>query len=482
VFRTGADYSETIMRKTVERELKLIPGEDFRLSDLGEPTESRVFVSTYHDTSDLRLARHGITLRNRVEDGSRLWQLKIPSGASRIELEVPGPPARPPAELTDLLAVHLRGGQPLVKVARLRTRRQVVRKDGAEIVEDAVAVFEAQRVTRRFRELEIELVGGDERTLQRLERVLRRAGAERGPFTPKLYRALDLPYDGASPQVPPASSPGEAIGLALLAQHTRLLEHDPGTRLGEDPEDLHQMRVATRRSRAFLRVARPLVDPGWASRLREELGWLGSALGPARDADVLLDHVRRELEAAGPSAASAAGLVDTLEAQRDAARGLALTALSDERYFGLLDLLEQSGRPPLVPGAEATLADLWWKEQSRTRKAFSGLDRRSEDVELHAARIRVKRARYAAELAESELGGAGGRFVEAAKRLQDILGEHQDSTVAEAAIGAWAQANPDAHGGVAVLLERERRRRRKARRAWPEAWERVERRARDARL
>ena len=88
------------MREHVERELKLIPGDGFRLADFGEPMPARVFVSTYHDISDLRLARHGITFRHRVEEGTGLWQLKIPSGEARIELEVAGPPARPPSELT----------------------------------------------------------------------------------------------------------------------------------------------------------------------------------------------------------------------------------------------------------------------------------------------------------------------------------------------------------------------------------------------
>ncbi len=229
------------MRKTVERELKLVPGEEFRLADLGEPLPPRVFVSTYHDTPDFRLAQHRITLRNRVEEGTRLWQLKIPSGASRIELELAGPPARPPTEMTDLLVVHLRGEQPLVKVARLRTRRQTVLKGGAEIVEDAVSVFEAQRVTRRFREVEVELLDGDERTLKSLERELRRAGAEPGTFTPKLYRALDLSFERDVPPVPSDAPPGERTrpgpsGAAPQPGRARP-GHTPRLRPGGSPPD-----------------------------------------------------------------------------------------------------------------------------------------------------------------------------------------------------------------------------------------------------
>ena len=469
------------MRKTVERELKLVPGEDFRLSDLGEPIESRTFVSTYHDTEDLRLARHGVTLRNRVEDGTRLWQLKLPSEGFRIELELPGSP-RPPVEMTDLLVVHLRDGQALGKVARLRSRRQVVRRDGAEIVEDAVSVYEAQRVTKRFRELEIELVGGDEQTLARLERVLLRAGAERGSFTPKLYRALDLSLDEPAP-TPPDAKAQEALGLALRAQHRSLLEHDPGTRLGADPEDLHQMRVATRRGRAFLRTAQPLLDREWAERLRAELGWLGSALGPARDADVLLEHMRKAVSSLGSVAEPAQRFLAALEKQHARTRKAAVSALSKPRYFALLDTLDAAGRPPLAEGPSATsLSELWWKEFRRTRREFALLDEQSADIELHVARIHVKRARYAAELAAHELGRPGERFVEAAKKLQDVLGEHQDSTVAEERIVGWAHERAGVDDVADVLLEYERKRRKKARRAWPAAWDRLVRRGRECRV
>ena len=71
------------MREHLERESKLHPDDGFRLADLGPLQPPRVFTSTYHDTPDLRLARHGITLRHRIEDGTRLWQLKIPTGAAK---------------------------------------------------------------------------------------------------------------------------------------------------------------------------------------------------------------------------------------------------------------------------------------------------------------------------------------------------------------------------------------------------------------
>ena len=134
-----------------------------------------------------------MTLRHRLENGKGLWQLKLPAGRSRLELEAAGAPTAPPAELLTLLAGHLRG-VPLTPIARLRTRREGVRADGAEIVHDTVAVLDHQRVTRSFDELEVELLDGDERTLRRIEKALRRAGAADGESRPKVFQALDLDF------------------------------------------------------------------------------------------------------------------------------------------------------------------------------------------------------------------------------------------------------------------------------------------------
>jgi CHAD domain-containing protein len=463
------------MRENVERELKLVPGEGFELPPLGTQLPTKTFTSTYFDTLDLRLAPRGVTLRHRVEDGTGLWQLKIPSGDARIELEVSGPPARPPEELLDLLVGHLRGRE-LFRVARLRTRRQRRFADGAEIVDDSVAVLDGQRVKSRFRELEVELVDGDEASLERLQKALLEAGAEQHVFRPKLFRALELAYPVEAPEPAAGAPPVEVLRAALGQQYERLLMHDPGTRRGDDPESLHQLRVATRRARAFLRAARPLLDPDWAAELRDELGWLGSTLGDARDLDVLLEHVRGELEALG-AGDELGGLVESLERDHENARRAAVAALSEDRYLALLDRLEELD-PKLAPDASATLGELWRDEFRRTRRTFKKLDAKSTDAELHAARIRVKRARYAAELAEKELGRTGERFVDAAKELQDVLGEHQDAVVATERVNAWTAGNPSREAAAVPLLERERERREAARASWPGAWKSLKKRGR----
>ena len=190
-------------------------------------------------------------------------------------------------------------------------------------------MLDGQRVTARFRELEVELLDGDEETLRRLEQALREAGAGAGRLHAEaLSRPRSHVPAGRRPSWPPTHPPADVLRAALVAQYAQLLAHDPGTRLGTDPEDLHQMRVATRRARAFLRAARPLLDAEWAEGLRDELGWLGSALGPARDLDVLLEHVRGEVADLGDEGSRSPASSSRSSDEHERTRAVAVAALA----------------------------------------------------------------------------------------------------------------------------------------------------------
>ena len=116
------------------------------------------------------------------------------------------------------------------------------------------------------------------------------------------------------------------------------------------------------------------------------------------------------------------------------------------------------------------------------RRKFDDLGEDPQDDALHEARIGVKRARYAADLAAHELGQAGERFVSIAKKLQDILGDHQDAVVAQTRIRDWAAANDSAGAAFAAgrLVQLERDRMAAARRDWPDLWRTLDRAARKA--
>ena len=461
------------MDATVEHERKLQAPDGFELPELGgTPLETRVFTSVYYDVPSRSLSNAGITLRRRTERGKSVWQLKLPADDARLELEQPGGPTGPPDELARLLVAHLRGIR-VEPIAELRTRRrgELVERSGstAEVTVDEVAVMDAQRVAQEFVEVEIELVAGDPKRLDTIAKEISRAGASRSNGTPKVFQALGIgPKKARRP-----TEPFEALRALLRMQLGEILRHDPGTRLGTDPESLHDMRVAVRRSRALLRAGRALVASD-TQMLAAELKWLGEVLGAVRDLDVLLAHLRGEAAELGATdEKTALRLLRALTQERKRARGALLRALDSPRYLQLLDRFE-TGLVDLEPtGATVTLDALAKLELKRVRKAVRALSDRPLDEELHDLRKRGKRARYAFELARNRT------VADRAKQLQDVLGEHQDSTVAESRLRALGEVAPADQAVVAGrLLERERLRQSAARADWPAAWRELDRASR----
>jgi CHAD domain-containing protein len=458
---------------TLEYERKLQAPEGFELPQLGgSPLEARLFTSVYYDVPSRSLTNAGITLRRRTEHGKSVWQLKLPQADARLELEQPGGPVGPPDELGTLLYAHLRG-QRVEPIAELRTRRrgELVERGGstAEVTVDEVAVMEERRVSHSFVEVEIELLSGDPGRLDKIVKEVARAGASPTNGTPKVFQALGIEL----PATELPADPFEALRTHLRAQLREILSHDPGTRLGTDPESLHDMRVAVRRSRALFRAGRALIASD-TDALNAELQWLGEVLGAVRDLDVLLARLRAEAaELGGDDEKAGARLLRTLSRQRTRSRAALLSALGSDRYLGLLDRFAAELDELQPTGADVSLATLARRELKQLRKAVGALPESPHDEELHHLRKLGKRARYAAEL-------AGNRKVtQAAKQFQDVLGEHQDATVAEGRLRALSATATSAEALAAGrLIERERARQAHGRAAWPSAWRKLDRASR----
>ena len=121
------------------------------------------------------------------------------------------------------------------------------------------------------------------------------------------------------PAPPLSDDPGaKRLREMIEAQRRELLAHDPGVRLGDDPENLHEHRVAARSIRAYLRAARRYVDPAWRRSIAGHLGELGDVTGPVRDLDVLLALLYDELT--GLDDADRAGASRSSCASRPSAR------------------------------------------------------------------------------------------------------------------------------------------------------------------
>ena len=486
-----------------ERELKLAVGDTFVLPPLvsretgvasAEELPELELGSVYHDTSDLRLARHGVTLRYRVgEPAGPVWTLKLPiashDASERDELDFQGGPAGIPAGARSLVSAWVRHAV-LAPASAMSTRRKrwlLADADGgpiAELAQDDVSVLDDGRVAARFRELEIESLGPDLDRLLPIARQLQRAGAVPAAPVPKAVRALGArataPPD-VTPVFPaPDSSGGDAVRGAIAAGFLRLRANDAPARLG-DVEAVHQLRVATRRLRSDLRTFEPVIDPDWAAGLTTELRWLGGMLGAVRDRDVQLDLLRR---VTADLDADLQPLVADLEAAEATARRELLDAMSQPRYLDLLDRLVDASRSPLLAvgadrRARKALPPLARDAVRRLRRRGGRVGPADDDAAYHRVRIAAKRARYATEAVAPFLGTREPAHARLAKRigeLQDMLGTLQDAVVLEQDTRRFLAAREgDAAFAFAAgqLVGRLAGVRRDVRAAYPALWKRV---------
>lgn len=484
-----------------EREAKLSAAPDFTFPDLADseggvvasPRATRQLRTTYYDTADLRLARWGLSLRYRTGEG---WTVKLAGEGQglllvREERVFQGPATQPPEEAVDLVRAFVREAQ-LGPVARLRTTRRPVElrdQDGqllGELTDDRVAVLDGRRVSRRFREIETELASqAPDGALDGLIERLRDAGAEPVEVASKYLQALGNSQPGPA-EVLLEGLDGHAtvdqlvrydLGAAVL----RLFRHDPVVRIGEDPEGVHQARVATRRFRSTLRTFRNVLEPGWTIRLRERAQWLADRLGAVRDADVLLARLHARLEQLEEPDAQAAGwLLKRLGRERDAARSALLAAMREGAYVQLLDDLLAAASSPMVlnggqPAADALVprvASTWGRLRKEVRQAGA----EPSDAQLHRIRIRAKRCRYAAEAVAPVVGKPAERFAAAVEAVQEVLGDHHDAVVAQAWLRKAAKDAPGPSGLAAgLLIAAEHEAAASARARWQAAWERLDR-------
>ena len=445
----------------IEVEIKFDAAEDIGLPDLseipgvasiGKPLEQHL-SATYFDTPDLRLARHGITLRRRTGGADDGWHLKHPKvGDARVEVHRPlGRSTRtPPRALADLVRVHVRDTR-LVSAATLTTHRLATPLlDGrgavlAEVADDRVegqVAGVASPVT--WREIEVELVGGSRTILMAVGDRLRQAGAVPGSSSSKLARVLrtvGAPGPWVNHDEPETrSDAGSILRAHLTEQVAALVRRDPLARI-DAPDAVHKMRVATRRLRSALATFRPLLDRESIEPVRDELRWLGQVLGGPRDEEVM--HARLlELLAAEPPELVLGPVrrrVDIeLRARHRTKHRQLVAELDGPRYFRLLDELDALAlRPPLTGQAAEPAVDVLPSLVARTRRRLLGLAAEADAaatadaraVALHDVRKAAKRSRYAGEAVAPVFGAKATRFAAEMERLQEVLGEQQDSLV-----------------------------------------------------
>jgi len=447
--------------------------------------------ATYYDTLDERLASASITLRRRTGGSDAGWHLKLPVGPGvRDEVRAPLSPSLP-RSLAGLVRARVRGAE-LVPVVRLRSARDVrelVDGEGRLLAEVSVDAVRAERLSGgdgavQWSEIEVELAdGADPALLDQIEKRLRKAGVRRSTSESKLARALaetapkkagkgkaEAPGKSGKPgkqgktkkraaktPATPATvvptltpiTPGTAADHVLTylrTQRDAIIDLDPAVRQDEF-DSVHRMRVATRRTRSAFKSFGKVLDREVTDPIGEELKWLAGELGVDRDREVLTDRVTAALDKLPRQLV--VGPVRTRvrtwsHARRGGSRRRLIAVLDGKRYLALLDALDALvAEPPLLEAAagkpEKVLAKAVRKDFAKVAalveealaQPSSGPER---DLALHEARKKAKRTRYCAEAAEAALGDPASAMVKAAKSLQNLLGDHQDSVMAREAL------------------------------------------------
>ncbi len=472
---------------------RLIAGDELGGFKALGPARTAEIEDRYVDTGDGALARSGYAGRIRSGDGGTVITLKglrrVDDGGAvhrREELEGPaveGQPAAswPVSDARDAV-VRLAGDEMLGEIALIRQtrRKRDYGRDGAvvEVSVDDVSVMAAGRVVERFAELELELREGDEAALEplvdllseieelvpaqtsKLERALaavRReeppvlaASPETGPVVvPTRDKAADSAADERpAPRLTAGKTPGvladdhlAEAGRKVLRFHlARMFAREAGTREGHEAEELHAMRVATRRQRAAWRVFGPAFDERRTRRHRQRLRDVAADLGAVRDLDVLIEAAEAyQKSQSAKEGAAFEPLIATWRTRREAARVLLVHELDSRRYakwteeYAAFVQAEGAGSRPVGPTEPHRVRDAMpsriWAAYEAVR-AYEPVMRWADVNTLHDLRIAAKWLRYTLEFVREALGSDAGPVIEKVVALQDHLGWLHDADVA----------------------------------------------------
>jgi CHAD domain-containing protein len=293
-----------------------------------------------------------------------------------------------------------------------------------------------------------------------------------------------------APGVLPDDPMSEAGRKVLRFHFERMLEHEPGTRMGEDFEELHDMRVATRRMRSAFRVFSPYFDPDVLKPFLKGLKRTGGALGGVRDLDVFMEKAQRYLDGLSEKRQSSLDpLLANWQEQREAARAQMLEYLDGRKYqqfvrdFGEFLLTEGAGALPVpadkpVPHRVCHVVPTLIYERYQVVRGYEIVIEGAPIETLHALRIDCKRLRYSLEFFREVLGLEAEDVIKEVVILQDHLGNLHDADVAcgllVGFLDGWARAQQRERinvSGVTSYLVAKQNELRELIESFPEIWQ-----------
>lgn len=256
------------------------------------------------------------------------------------------------------------------------------------------------------------------------------------------HAALTFPAPMSAPGVAALDTIAEAGRKVMLYQFAEMLSHEDGTRQGVDTEELHDMRVATRRMRAAFNVFEQAYAPKAIRSALKGLKATGSALGRVRDMDVFIQKAR--LYQNSLPEAQQPGLEPLLVSwiqEREMDRAKLLDHMNSSAYqkfkrtFNVFlqtpgaGLKSEADHPEPQPLVRDFAPVLIYNRLAAVRAYETILGSATLD-QLHALRIEFKKLRYAVEFFEEVLGKPADEVIDVLKVVQDHLGNLNDARVA----------------------------------------------------
>jgi CHAD domain-containing protein len=439
-----------------------------------EPRSTLQIFDTYLDTDDWRIHRAGFALRIRSESGKLEATLKSLHSAStevadRRELSEPLENSESGSIRHSIGPVGTRvhavsGAHALLPLFEVRTSRQrfaIRREDEAEqlgeIALDETVISRPQGEPQTsLQRVEVEALTAAHEPLQLLVNTLRSDCALEAATDTKYSQGLKSVglAPGPAPEFAPtaveASMSMTEVALANLRRYlSAWYLHEPGARLGDNPEELHDLRLAGRRLDGILRQFQAAL-PASFLRIRPMLKKILRALGDARDLDVTLCEL--ETFRHGLPESDKAGiepLKQHLLSERGRARTRMLKVLDSVSVLKSLQKLASLLSAPAAPwqrsSGEPALNAAPEMIRQRYRKARKGADLLTPDSSTeayHKVRGHVKKLRYALEAMSVIYGKPADEMLRALRRWQEKLGVQQDAAVAGRRLKALAGARP----------------------------------------
>ena len=436
---------------------KLAASRSLRPSD-GQLPEHRHLVSTYFDTPNHLLKRHGISLRVRQAGKKRIQTIKTSANGvavdrgeweKRIDGDEPDLRAARGTPLQRLLSKQLKRDLDAVFSTHVH-RTLVPLRPGNSHVELALdeGHIRAGLYSSPLTEVELELKSGSIGDLFKTARTVAQLVPARLALKAKSQQGYDLITDQpiASVSATKIILPRKAtLPTAFQVIGRSVLHHvaanEPAVLAGL-PEGVHQMRVGVRRLRAALWVFSDLLRCKQTETIKNDLKWLADKLGPVRDLDVFLATRVKRLEAADPPIAGLDDLVAELEYRRAVAAEAAKAAIASARYrlliLNTLEWIEDGNWLKLRPAlrqqrVKPFATDLFHRRIAKVRKRAKEISKLNVH-DRHKLRIGMKKLRYSIYFFESLFDGhASKKALSSHKKclgsLQDSLGALNDIAV-----------------------------------------------------